>query len=386
MNVASATRLGHGAARQIPGSIDTVVIGGGQAGLAVGYYLARQKREFVILDAHERIGDAWRTRWDSLLLFTPARFNGLPGMRFPARRDKFVTKDEMADYLESYAARFALPVHTRTRVDRLSRRDDRFLIETADQQIEADHVIVAMASTQVPWQPPFATAIDPSIVQLHSRDYRNRSQLRDGPVLVVGAGNSGADIAMEVVQDHETWMAGKETGHVPFRIESFVSRHVLVSIVRFAGHRVLTVRTPIGKKVRPRLLAHGAPLVRVKPKDLIAAGVRRVPRVVGVRDGLPELEDGRTVDVTNVIWCTGFRPGFSWIDLPILGDRQMPTHERGVVRSEPGLYFVGLEFLYSATSETITGMQRDAKRIAKHVGSRPRSRPSRSEALQTVSA
>lgn len=358
---------------QRPESIETVIIGGGQAGLSVGYYLAKQGRPFVILDAHQRVGDAWRQRWDSLLLFTPARFNGLPGMPFPAARDKFITKDEMADYLESYATRFGLSVRGGMKVTRLTRQGDRFLITTSSQSFLAHNVVIAMANSQVPWRPQFAGDLDPSILQLHSKEYRNMSQLKEGAVLIVGAGNSGADIAMEVVQAHPTWMAGKETGHIPFRIETFAARHLLVSIVRFMGHRVLTVRTPIGKKVRPFFLTHAAPLVRVKPKDLVAAGVKRVPKVVGVRDGSPLLEDGQVLDVANVIWCTGFRPGFSWIDLPILGDRQMPEHDRGIVASEPGLFFVGLHFLYSATSETITGVQRDAKRIAKQVASRTRS-------------
>jgi putative flavoprotein involved in K+ transport len=207
-------------------------------------------------------------------------------------------------------------------------------------------------------------------------DYRNPSQLRDGRVLVVGAGNSGAEIAMEVVQSHDTWMAGKETAHVPFRIEGFVARHLLLRIVKFVGHQVLSVKTPIGRKVRPKLLTTAPPLVRAKPKDLVAAGVMRIPRIAGVRDGLPLTDDDQVVDVENIIWCTGFRPGFSWIDVPILGDRQQPAHERGVVFTEPGLYFVGPHFLYSLTSETIFGVQRDAKRIAKQVATRePTHRP-----------
>lgn len=351
-------------------SIDTVVIGGGQAGLSVGYHMARQGRSFVILDANQRVGDSWRNRWDSLTLFTPARFNGLPGMDFPGPRDKFITKDEMGDFLEEYAARFELPVRSGRTVDRLSRLGDRLLVSAGDESFEANNVVVAMGNCQAPWVPPFANELDPRIVQMHSKDYRNTSQLADGSVLVVGGGNSAADIAIEVVQERPTWMAGKESAHVPFRIETFVARHLLVSIVRFVGHHVLSVRTPIGRKVRPKMLTLAAPLVRVKPKDLIAAGVQRVPRVVGVRDGLPLLDDGQTLDVANVVWCTGFRPGFSWIDLPILGDRQEPAHERGLVPSVPGLYFVGLHFLYSLTSETITGVQRDAKRIAKQIAAR----------------
>jgi putative flavoprotein involved in K+ transport len=165
-------------------------------------------------------------------------------------------------------------------------------------------------------------------------------------------------------------MAGKESAHIPFRIETFIARHLLVSIVRFVGHHILNVRTPIGRRIRPKVLDQAAPLVRVKPKDLIAAGVQRVPRVIGVSEGLPLLDDGQSLEVENVIWCTGFRPGFSWIDLPILGERQEPAHEGGVVPSEPGLYFVGLHFLYSMTSETVTGVQRDAKRIAKEIAAR----------------
>ena len=353
-----------------PEVVDTVIIGGGQSGLAVGYYLAQQGRSFVILDANERVGDAWRKRWDSLLLFTPARFDGLPGMKFPASRGAFITKDEMADYLEDYAAHFKLPIRTGVRVDRLSRSGNRFAVSAGELSFEADNVVVAMANYQQSRKPTFANELDPRIVQLHSNEYRNPSGLQEGSVLVVGVGNSGADIGMEVVKTHPTLLAGKEDGHIPFRIEKFFARHVGVSIVRFVGHHVLTVRNPLGRKVRQTFHGTAAPLIRVKPKDFEPAGIERIGRIAGVRDGLPVTEDDRVLDVDNVIWCTGFRPGFSWIDLPILGDGQEPMHERGVVAREPGLYFVGLDFLFSATSDTITGVQRDARRIAKHLSSR----------------
>jgi len=364
---------------------DTIVIGGGQAGLATGYYLMQQKRDFVILDAGLRTGDSWRNRWDSLRLFTPARIDGLPGMKFPAPGSTFINKDEMADYVEAYASRFDLPLRHGVTVDRLSRDGDRFLISAGSERFTATNVVVAMSNCQMPWVPPFAAELGQDIVQIHSKEYRNPSQLQDGPVLVVGAGNSGADIAIEVVQSHSTLMAGKESGHIPFRIETFVARNLLLRLVRFVGHRVMSVRTPLGRKLRPKMLHMAPPLVRVKPKDLIAAGVERVSRVVGVEDGRPQLEDGRTVDVANVIWCTGFRPGFSWIDLPILGARQEPEHEKGIVPSEPGLYFVGLHFLYSLTSETINGVPRDAKRIADHIAASDRSRDPR-EALVPATA
>ena len=351
-------------------TIDTVVIGGGQAGLTVGYLLKQQGRQFVILDAHERVGDAWRKRWDSLRLFSPARFDGLVGMPFPAKRDAFLTKDEMADYLERYAARFNLPVRTGVRVDRLAQGPNGLEVYAGDHRYDASNVVVAMSSQQAPWVPPFARDLDPRITQLHSKDYRNASQLLQGPVLVVGVGNSGADIGMDVVKTHPTWLAGKESFAIPFRIEKFVARHFLTSIVRFVGHRVLTVRTPIGRKARPKIITQAAPLIRVKPKDLTEAGVRRVPRITGVRDGLPVTADNEVLNVANVIWCTGFRPGFSWIDLPILGDRQEPAHVEGIVPDVPGLYFVGLHFLFSMSSETIGGVQRDAERIVKHLARR----------------
>jgi len=358
-------------------SFDTIIIGGGQAGLTTAYYLAQQKRDFVILDANHRTGDSWRNRWDSLRLFTPARIDGLPGMRFPAPGSTFITKDEMADYVEAYASHFDFPIRHGVKVDGLSREGDRFLISSGDKRFVASNVVVAMSNCQVPWVPPSAAELDRDIVQIHSKEYKNPSQLREGPVLVVGAGNSGADIAIEVAQNHSTLMSGKESGHIPFRIETFVARNLLLRLVRFIGHRVITIRTPVGRKLRPKMLHMAPPLVRVKPKDLIAAGVERVPRVVGTQDGRPLLDDGRVVDVSNIIWCTGFRPGFSWIDLPILGDRQEPDHEEGVVASQPGLYFVGLHFLYSMTSETINGVPRDAKRIAEHIAASDRGRDPR---------
>lgn len=351
-------------------TIDTVVIGGSQVGLTTGYYLKKQGRQFVILDAGERVGDAWRSRWDSLMLFTPARYNGLPGLKFPAPGASYVSKDQMADYLEMYAKHFELPVKLGSAVLNLSRQGDRFFVETADTTYEASNVIVAIGCSQAPKIPSFAGQLDPKIVQIHSKKYINPSQLRPGKVLVVGAGNSGADIGLEIAKTHGTLWSGKETATVPFRIESFIARHLLIRIVRFVGSHVLSLKTPIGRKVRPKMLEMAAPLVRVKPKDLVNAGVERVGRIVSVKDGFPVTEDGEVLDVDNVIWCTGFRLAFSWIDLPILGERGEPTHDRGVIASQPGLYFVGLHFQYALTSETIPGHQRDARYVTNHLASR----------------
>jgi putative flavoprotein involved in K+ transport len=345
--------------------IHTVIIGGGQSGLSVGYHLARRGLPFVILDANARVGDSWRHRWDSLRLFTPARFNGLDGWPFPAAPDVFPTKDEMADYLESYAAHFSLPVRARTRVTKLSKRDGTFIVDTDSGSIAADQVVVAMATYQASRIPRLAKELDPSIVQLHSSAYRNPAQLREGGVLLVGAGNSGAEIAIEVARTHRTWMSGRDVGEVPFRISSWVGQHLLAPFVlRVLFHRILTVNTPLGRKVRPGVLSRGGPLIRTRRSNLRTAGVERVARVAGVKDGWPVLTDGRVMsDVANVIWCTGYHAGFDWIDLPVLDEDGEPRHERGLVASEPGLYFVGLHFLYALSSTMIHGVGRDASRV-----------------------
>ena len=350
--------------------IDTVVIGAGQAGLSTGYHLKRLGVPFVIVDAGRRVGDTWRERWDSLRLFTPARYAGLDGMPFPAPPHSFPTKDEMGDFLERYADHFQLPIELDVRVTRVSRQSRRLLVAAGDRRFEAANVVVAMATFQRPRVPAFAPELDPAIVQLHSFDYRNPNQLREGPALVVGAGNSGAEIALDVAGTHRTWLAGRDTGHVPFDVDSRVARYLFPVVLRGLFHRVLTVRTPVGRRVRPKVLHVGGPLVRTKPQDLDAAGIERLPRVVGARAGQPLLADGRVLEATNVIWCTGFHPGFAWLDLPVFDAQGNPQHEAGVVPAEPGLYFVGLHFLYAYSSTMIHGVGRDAERIARHVAAR----------------
>jgi putative flavoprotein involved in K+ transport len=352
---------------------DTIVIGGGQTGLTVGYELKQRGVEFVILDASERVGDPWRKRWDSLRLFTPAGYAGLPGMPFPAKADEYVDKDAVAEYLERYAEANDLPVRSSTRVSRVSTDGETYVVEIDDQALRSANVIVAMADAQVPYVPGFAPDLDPEIVQLHSSQYKRPSQLTDGPVLVVGLGNSGADIGLELAPTYPTYVSGEPNGVIPFRIESWVGRKVLVHVVGFVMVKVLNTKTPIGRKVRPKVLAHPtSPLVRVRPGDLTKAGANRVDRVVGVKDGRPELADGTVLDVANVVWCTGFRPGFEWIDLAVFDDEGHPEHERGIVENQPGFYFCGLNFLHSLWSETLVGMPIDAKHVVDHLAARQR--------------
>jgi putative flavoprotein involved in K+ transport len=354
--------------RELDGErFETVIIGGGQAGLSMGYHLARRDRRFVILDAYDRIGMSWRNRWTSLHLFTPARYSGLPDWPFPARPWSYPTKDEVADYLEAYAARFDLTVRTGVNVDRLSRDGERYILASGEQRFEADQVVVASGAYHAPRIPGFADELDPHILQLHSSEYRDPSQLHEGPVLVVGAGNSGAEIAYEVAHSHETWLSGKESGHTPIRTGGTADQ-VLTPAIWFLLSKVLSAGNPIGRKIRPKVLSHPtAPLERVRPKELAAAGVTQVPRTTGVQDGYPALADGRVMTVPTVIWCTGFRPGLEWIDLPIMGDDGEPMHERGVVPGEPGLYFLGRFFQHSLISALIGGVGRDAEYIAERI-------------------
>jgi putative flavoprotein involved in K+ transport len=352
--------------------VGTAVIGASQSGLAVGYYLKQLGLPFLILDEHDRIGDAWRKRWDSLRLFTPGRYDGLPGMPFLGPPSSYPTKDETADYLEAYAREFTLPVRGGVTVDRLSKAGDRFEVGWGDDTVCAGNVVVATGASNTPKVPSFARDLDPSIVQLHSKEYRNPSQMQSGGILVVGAGNSGAEIAMELARHHKTWLSGPDTGEEPTRAGSHLD-HLVTPLMWFVATR-LTVKTALGRRLRDHFIAppRGIPLGRVRRKDFARAGIERVPRTTAVKNGCPVLADGRVLEVSNVVWCTGYAPHYDWIDLPLRTHYGLPTHDRGVVESCPGLYFVGLPFLYSLSSALLGGVGRDARHIVEHIASRRR--------------
>lgn len=342
---------------------DTIVIGGGQAGLAIGYYLAQQGRDFVILDAGPRVGCVWRNRWDSLRLFTRARYSGIPGMPFPAPGGYFATKDEVADYLEQYAARFELPVRLNTNVETLTRGQEGYTLAAGAERFTSDNVVVATGSFQRPYLPAFAAELDPAITQLHSSGYRNAGQIPEGRVLVVGAGNSGAEIAVELARaGRQVWLSGRDTGHAPAVFMSGLFRWLLAT--------VLNADTPPGRKFKERVSALGAPLISLTSRDVTRAGVERAPRMDGVSGGQPHLADGRVLNVGAVVWATGFRSDFGWIKLPILAANGYPVHHRGVVASQPGLYFLGLFFQHTLTSANFAGMSADARYIAEHLRAR----------------
>jgi len=341
--------------------VDTVVVGGGQAGLAMGYFLTKQEdRDFVILDAGNRVGDAWRKRWDSLRLFTPAFHSGLPGMPFPAPGHYFPTKDETADYLETYARMFDLPLRLGRHVESLSPHDEGYLMRAGDERYLAGHVVVATGPYRHPNIPGFAAELDPAIAQLHSSAYRNPGQLPEGGVLVVGAGNSGAEIAVELAESRRTYLSGRDTGHLPVSLI-----HNRLSL--WLADHAFTIDTRLGRKMSEAMGRRGDPLVRLKAKDIVVAGVERVPRVEGIVDGKPRLADGRSLDVAVVVWATGFRPDFGWIELPIFDEAGYPIHHRGVVDATHGLYFLGLPFQYTPTSTHVGGVGKDARHLAEHL-------------------
>jgi putative flavoprotein involved in K+ transport len=350
--------------------IDTVVIGGGQAGLAMGYYLSQQNRAFIILDAHGRAGDSWRKRWDSLRLFTPTNFNQLPGMPFPKSAARFPTKDEMADYLASYAARFQIPMLFNTKVDELARDGDSYLISAGTLHLKANHVVVATGAYPTPYMPTFARQLDPAINQLHSVTYRNPDQLRNGAVLVVGAGNSGVEIALDLAPRHYVWLAGRDTGFIPANYGKF-SYELGVVLFKALMQR-LTVDTLPGRWLvrRATEFTGGHPIVGIPPEHLVQAGIQRVPRVTGVSAGRPVLEDGRALDAANIIWSTGFVRDYHWIKLLAFDAKGNPIHQRGVIQAEPGLYFVGLPYQSSVLSGLVAGAGADAKYIAKQIALR----------------
>lgn len=351
--------------------VETVVVGGSQAGLAVGYHLRQRGQQFVILDECDRVGDAWRHRWDSLRLFTPARYDGLPGMAFTAPPGRYPRKDEVADYLEAYARRFELPVRTDVRVERVTRNGRVFEVTAGPRTISTDNVVVATGASHTPRIPGFADELDPEIMQLHSRDYRHPSQLKEGEVLVVGAGNSGVEISLDVAPTHTTWLSGRHPGQEPTRAGTLPDR-LLTPLLWFAATRVLAVTNPLGRKVRDQFLVppRGIPLGRARQSDLVKAHVQRVPRTARVEGGRPVLDDGRVLDVANVVWCTGFVLDLTWVDLPVLGETGLPMQDRGAVDGEPGLYVLGLPFLHSLSSGLLGGVGRDAAHVAAHITGR----------------
>jgi putative flavoprotein involved in K+ transport len=352
---------------------DSIVIGAGQAGLAAGYYLQRAGLRITLLDGAEEIGAVWKQRWDSLRLFTPVRYNSLPGIPFPGERYSLPTKDEAAAYLKSYAKQFDLPVRLRTRVTSVHREADAYRVRTANGEVlRTRSVIVATGANQLPYVPAFAGALKSRIVQVHSSGYRRPSQLPAGSVLVVGAGNSGAQIALELAAaGRHVVLSGPDTGSLPRRL---LGRDIYdwlwPTLMR------PPVDTPLGRRLMQGRLFAGDPLVGMSAKSLARRNLQRAGRTIGVRGGLPLLEGGVEAQTAAVVWCTGFRPDFGWIELPVFGLDGYPVHRRGMAQAAPGLAFVGMRYQYRVGSALLGGVGEDAAYVAsemvKFLGTRVR--------------
>ena len=352
---------------------DVLVIGGGQAGLAAGYHLQQRGIDYRIVEADARIGDVWRKRYDSLQLYSPASHAALPGLPHAMPKHAYPTGPQFADYLETYVERFGLRIDTGVRIERLEQpaADGQPFVATAgDRRYEAGQVIVATGAFQRPKVPAIAKQLDPSIKQLHSSQYRNPTQLADGPVLVVGLSHSGADLAHEIVATHPVILSGRAHGQLPVPLESRRGRLGFRFFAAFFWH-IATLDTPIGRRMQKEVKTKGGLLVRWRKPELKAAGVELVEaRTTGVKDGKPQLADGRVLDVANVLWCTGFATDYSWIRPPVkLDELGWPVQYRGVA-PHPGLYFLGVLFQYSFTSMLIVGAGRDAAYVVDHIAER----------------
>jgi putative flavoprotein involved in K+ transport len=347
---------------------DVVVIGGGQAGLAIGYYLAQQGRDFVILEAADEPAAAWKARWDSLKLFTSARYSSLPGLRFPGNPDSYPGRDEVASYLTQYARRLALPVELGSRVRSVGRSDRRYLVQLEDRTYNAAQVVVATGPFQVPFVPLIAGGLADKIVHFHSAAYRTRGDIPAGRVLVVGGGNTGFQIAEELSSSHDVHLSiGSRQKPLPQRIFGrdlfwYLDRTGLIRASR---------ESRIGRRLEGRDTLIGSSPGRLRRQY----GVPLHPRAVDASGETVRFSDGTALDVASVIWATGFRNDHSWIEAPIFDHEGRVVQRRGITQS-PGLYFIGLTWQHTRGSALIGWVADDAAYIAEAIKTyRPTSTP-----------
>jgi putative flavoprotein involved in K+ transport len=340
--------------------LDVVVVGGSQAGLAMAWHLAQQGLRFLVLEAGPEVGHIWRSRWDSLKLFTPAQYDALPGMAFPAPADTYPTKDPVADYLQAYANTFKLPVRLNARVTRLSKNDDGFEVRTTDDTtVHARQVVVATGPFQVPFVPPQARGFDPSVTQVHSADYRNPQALPAGPVLVVGGGNSGFQIAEELAATRTVDLS--IATRYPMLPQRLAGRDLFWWLTRLGLLRVTVTSRP-GRRMSRRDFVIGTNRRRLEGK-----GVRFRPRLVDAEGRTVRFADHRLLEnVGVVVWATGYRPDYAWIHIPGVVREGQVVHRRGVTEV-PGLYFLGLSWQHTRGSALLGFVNDDAAYLADRI-------------------
>ena len=337
--------------------LDVVVVGGSQAGLAMAWHLAQQELRFMVLEAGPELGHTWRNRWDSLKLFTPAQYNALPGMAFPAPADTYPTKDPVADYLQAYATAHDLPVRLNAKVTQLRQVGEGFEVRTTDDEVfHARQVVVATGPFQVPFVPPPASKLDPSVTQVHSADYRNPQALPEGPVLVVGGGNSGFQIAEELAATRQVDLSIAAT--YPMLPQRLAGRDLFWWLTRLGLMRV-TAESRLGRRLRARPDF----IIGSSRRRLRKAGVRFRPRLTGAGGRTVHFADGSALVAGVVIWATGYRPDYSWIHIPGVARDGQVAHRRGVTQV-PGLYFLGLTWQHTRGSALLGFVNDDAAYLA----------------------
>ncbi len=337
---------------------EIIIVGAGQAGLSMGYWLKRKPRSFLLLEAGPRLGESWRQRYDSLVLFTPRRHSALPGLVFPGDPEGRPTKDEMADYLQTYADHVALPIQMDTQVVDMQKHEETFLLQTTQGTYQARTVIVATGPFHQPRIPLFASALSPQVEQLHSASYHNSSEVSPGPVLVVGAGDSGAHIAAELAHAHQVSLAASHPLY-------FVPLTLLgKSLFWYLDHlRLLEVdnSTRLGKWLK----AQSEPVLGLELKQALRERQVQIrPRATSAQGNVVQFADGSQAQVRTVIWATGYRQDFSWIRISGLSDERGQPREQQRVSTTPGLFFLGFPWQPSRGSALVGWVGKDARRLA----------------------
>ena len=351
--------------------VEVVVVGAGQAGLAMGFFLARQGRRFRIVEAADSVGAAWRDRWDSLALFTPRRYDALPGVGFPGDLDGYPTRDEVVSYLRGYAQTYELPVILDSAVQSLSPIEGGFRVECRGRTVVADQVVVATGPFQLPFTPALAAELPPGVVQLHSTGYRHPRDIPAGTVLVVGGGNTGFQIASELSRTHAVHLS---VGSRQTPLPQTIGRRDLFWWLTRTGLLNTTVDSRLGRRLSGR-----EALIGSSPRGLRRLGVELHPRAVSVSGNVVGLADGTDLRVDAVVWATGYRPDYSWIDAPVLDAGGRVRHHRGVT-DIPGLYFLGLYWQHTRGSALLGWVADDAEHLATHIQTMADSRKARPDA------
>jgi putative flavoprotein involved in K+ transport len=350
------------------------VVGGGQAGIAIGYHLAQEDRNFAILDAASQPAATWRGRWDSLRLFTPVRYDSLPGKPFPGHPDDYPSRDEVVAYLTDYAAQFGLPVELSSPVSSVEPVDGRYLVETSGRTYEADQVVIATGPFQVPSVPQIADGLDGAVLHFHSSEYRAPDSIPPGPVLVVGGGNTGFQIAEELAATHEVHLSvGSRQMPLPQRL---LGRDLFTFLDK-TGLMAKSVETRLAQRLKDR-----ETLIGSSPRSARRRGVQLHPRTTAASGDTVSFDDGTALGVSSVIWATGYRLDHSFVKAPVFDERGGVVHRRGVTAS-PGLYFLGLPWQYTRGSALLGWIKHDAEYLADRIRTHTAPTPS---ALQAAAA